>query len=280
MVIKESNTQKTYESLFTVQGGDQITITPRYDVSTTTIFVDGHKQATFENLYAGEELVFAAKEGGYEVEIRSVRDYHYVWEDHDVLSNDKPIYLDYIRYDDDDAEIVFAVDGARIIHENQLDSIADSFKEKYDAYTVIINDHKQLTCYPTITTGKPLYFSCKTGEYTTKADISLRLALTEKKQVRIDTSASTSETSAVAEETTTTAGPPTAPPPPTNPEVELIRADNIELADTIKDPVGIPITIFTVIVMLSFIVILYTASHHNYHSKRTGTHHPDKKKKE
>lgn len=55
--------------------------------------------------------------------------------------------------------------------------------------------------------------------------------------------------------------------------------NTIEMTDTYHDPVGIPITIFIILLFVSFVVILYLASTIACELKRQGIHHPHKKRK-
>lgn len=265
------------EPLFTIADGTSITITPQAGVEQTVIFIDGQAAAEYPQLAAGQDISIDAATGAHEVEVRSIKTYTYEWEDYNILKNDEPIYLDYVRYDKDKKRVTFALDTQEenIIHPQDVDTTQESTRVELEDYVVTMNGQAALYCYPQITTGKPVSFSCRTDEYPHTLSIEATLGTSEKKTATVATPI-TQEV-----KTPTSRGPPAPPPLPMerNPPEDVL-VQNIELHDTLgESPAGIPVTIFIILLFISVMTLLFIASHHQYENKLAGKHHPHKKKK-
>ncbi|MBN1275419.1 hypothetical protein JXA12_03950 [Candidatus Woesearchaeota archaeon] len=249
---------------FTITSGDAITITTPYDYDRVTVFIDGENIDEYENAQAGDAKTYKATTGNHDVEARGLKKYTYTWEDYNTLKDDEPVKLAYAKYDKSDREVKFILEGADIIHPNRMNTTTKSFKDSYDDYAVTINQEQQLNCYPSITTGEDVFFSCRTmGTYAHRIDIEATLGVREQRTVSVNAA----ETGKDAQETITETD-------------ETPIANDIELHDTIKEPATpIPLTAFVILLFLSFATILFIASHHTYESKLAGTHHPQKKRK-
>ncbi len=267
------------EPVFSVADGEVLTITSRLDMEQTSIFIDGEFIQTIPSITANEPVTIMASIGEHTVDIRSINTYTYEWSDFEITQNDEPIFLDYLNYDRSDDRVRFALKSQyNIIHPQDIDTMEDSYRESLEDYVVSLNGAGALNCYPKVSTGKPVQFSCSVSTY--PEAISIEATLGIKEQIKAVVATPVTQPAIKNSVSEVLQGPPTPPPVPeqqTLPE----NIPSIEMTDSIKDtPAGIPVTIFILLMFLSFFVILFIASHHNYENKQAGTHHKVRRKQE
>ena len=233
---------------------ETISISPDQDVGKTIVIIDNNQTASFDSLKANELQLLPITPGEHTIEIRYVKTVSYEWERPDITKNDEP-ELNYVEYDKDDKKVEFSIQGENMIHPNDL-SYGESVQNMLEEYTVVLNNYTTLEkCYPRVTTGKNLFFSCKANEYARLIQVTFPIGITQHENITVKETI----TESVNE--------------------ELLLEEQIELKDTIKTNSGhIPVTVFIILMFLSFMTILFVASHHNYESKKAGTHHNVKKK--
>ena len=272
---------REYNTLLTIEGGDAITITPEEETGEVFIYVDGEEAAREDNLAGGTPVTVEAGPGTHNVTVRYVKTYEYTWDRPDITKNDQPLELEYVKHDEDDKQIQFKLHKARPVHPDQLGTLEESRYEELETYKATLNKHKELECYPKITTSKAsIYFSCRTSEYPKTLELEVTIGTEEQATVTVTetTKEETREEESMPEPPAT---PPTPPQPPKQQEENTTILDDIELQDTYEEAkAGIPVPAFFGILGLAILTLLYIVSHHNHHSKQAGTHHPLKNKKE
>lgn len=270
--------------IFTITETQQgVVITAGADVERTAVFVDGQLFGTKSTLKTGETWEIGELETGlHDIEVRTEATFTYEWQDYEIVQNDEPLRLDYVTYHKDDRELTFALKGADLVSVEALETTEKSVREPLTSYSAILNNAKALACYPTITTGKPVSFSCSVDMYPQNLRLIVTIGVQEQETVMVG-----EETETVIEEhPAMTAAPETpalnAPPlPPPVPQEPTTLDTPIIMEDTVKtrEP-GVPVTVFIIFMFVSFMAILFVASHHQYENKVLGVHHPHKKKKQ
>lgn len=275
--------QATEEPVVFVSNLDTtLTFTAEVTVSDMHVFLDGVLLKQFPAIAKGAtETVTTPLNGEHEVEVRFLREHAYVWERPEVTLNDRPGILKYVEYDKDKDRVEFSITGADFVHPNNLDTTADNSNEPFTGFNATLNSNRELYCYPRITTGKNLFFSCKSPDYANKLDLAMTIGVKEVTMINVTASETIIEEPEEESTTSATQLPPTPPIPPVIiPEEDTIpRADNITMTDIYKESsIPIPITIFIILMFLAVMTIMFIASHHKHESKQAGTHHPLKKK--
>ncbi|MFP4523992.1 MAG: hypothetical protein ACLFO2_01565 [Candidatus Woesearchaeota archaeon] len=269
---------REYNNILTIEGGDAITITTEEDTDEAVIHVDGEEATRKDKLTTGTPNTIEAGPGTHNVTVRYLKTYEYEWDRPDITKNDQPLELEYVEHDEDDKRLQFNLHKARPIHPNQLDTLEESRYEELETYEATLNGHKELECYPKVTTSKAgIYFSCRTSEYPKTLELEVTVGVEEQATVTIEDTTTEEET---REEQNTPATPPTPPQPPKQQEENTTILDDIELQDTYGGTeAGIPVPAFFGILGITILTLLYIVSHHNHHSKQSGTHHKVKRKK-
>jgi len=158
-----------------------LVITPSKNVSDVHVFLDGVLVASFDSLTAHESYVVPVTSTGvYDFEVRYVITEHYEWENFKITRNDEPLFLAYVSYDQDHSKVNFALKGADALHPDKVSSTALSVRDKLFSYRVLLNNEDELSCYPLVTTGKPVPFNCYAGEYPRTLSIDVTIGIREK----------------------------------------------------------------------------------------------------
>lgn len=273
------------EPVFSVSGDQGILITPRIDLGTTHVFINEQLTKSFSEMNAGESYTIPAELGTQQVMIRSQTSDTFAWENYDVKSENDPMYLAYVNYDKDKNRITFAVKGVKFVHLNQLKTTVPSVNEKLTTYSAKYNGQYDLNCYPTVSTARPLTFSCAVNSWPQTLDVEVTVGMVEEYEVEVVTLAQ-NEVMPVDEE------PEPAPPQQVEETVEQTQntdennveenivvannisvVNNISMTDTIPEqPSTLPSTIIIIFGLLFMVVlvILYVDSHHKHEAKKKG----------
>lgn len=244
------------------------------DAQDVHVFLDGILLKRYPSLQEGEmETITTPLRGEHAVEIRFLRTYRYTWERYTITMNDEPARLKYAKYDKDKKQMEFSITGATFIHPHSLNTTSDNSNEPFTDFNATINSRTKLYCYPRITTGKDLFFACRSNEYVNRLDLSLRVGVKETTMLNITSTKNQEapqESETIPIETQT---------PQEEDLVDVARADNITMTDTIKQSsTPIPVTVFIILLFLAVMTIMFIASHHKHENKQAGVHHPTKKR--
>jgi hypothetical protein len=286
VVTKEKNETIAPElsGVSVTTSGNQIIITAQANITNVHVFLDNTLLQTFDYINEGKnKRISTALTGEHIIEVRYLKDHHYIWERPSITTNDYPTRLKYLDYDKDKKELSFGLLGTNIIHKDQLTTTTNSVNEVFTDFDITINDAEQVTiCYAYITTGKNPYFECKSKTTPSKVDIILTLGVKENYNLTISggVAAEEEEEITVVQETIKETTIETIPEAEKNTTAEIIPLDTIQMSDTIKkSSIPIPITVFVIFVAISIGVLIYIVMRHNSEIKEEA-HHPKKTKLE
>lgn len=286
-VVPTAAPETATPGIFISTASNTVTLSASVPVRDVHVFIDGNEAKTFIAIGAGmTETLTTPLVGEHDVEVRYLRDLSYTWQRPEITKNDEPAKLKYVEYDKDKKRVDFSITSADLIAPGDLGTTAESVNEPFTDYEATLNDKLKLQCYPRITTGQNLFFSCRSDEYANKLDLSMTIGIREEASVNITgTKETTTDEEAGADQEQPLSVPPTPPmPPPIKAQEpaqdeEVPVANNITMTDTIHQK-GMPlaVTVLIIALFLAVMAIMFVASHHKHESKQAGTHHPLKKK--